>query len=330
LSASGFHIFCTIDLATVNGFYTIRQTGGKTLNIAGPSNQPGEVPQSDEVAAPALLFEMMRSFVTLANTLNLTHTVKKLDSTRQTVRRHIAALEHLKGGSLFDVSERRYSLTALGERILPEATELLITSESWVTGHYQLVNGLPHLSYEQEDGWFLYQQQHPLHRAISSKGGLLHRAIKAWANSGGNLGHEDMREIRPVCNVFRRKQEDLIFTEVGAESSFVSWFGPDKADSCIGLSVTQMPGGDSFWYLANAAYWEIEKTHSLRLDHIYTIMPYGADQRLTHACYERLMLGASDPDGSPAIISLVRRTHDIEIFGLGQETFKNMPDELLM
>jgi len=38
----------------------------------------------------AILFELLRSFTTLARTLNLSHAVKELRSTRQTVRRHIA------------------------------------------------------------------------------------------------------------------------------------------------------------------------------------------------------------------------------------------------
>ena len=40
-----------------------------------------------------LLFEMLRSFTTLARTLNLSHAVEELNSTRQTIRRHISQLE---------------------------------------------------------------------------------------------------------------------------------------------------------------------------------------------------------------------------------------------
>ena len=45
-----------------------------------------------------LLFEILRSFTMLAATLNLSHAVKELGSTRQTVRRHISQLEDIKGG----------------------------------------------------------------------------------------------------------------------------------------------------------------------------------------------------------------------------------------
>jgi DNA-binding transcriptional LysR family regulator len=56
----------------------------------------------NEITNP-LLFEMIRSFSKLAKTLNLSHAVHELSSTRQTVRRHIASLEEIKGENLFEV-----------------------------------------------------------------------------------------------------------------------------------------------------------------------------------------------------------------------------------
>ena len=61
-----------------------------------------------------LLFEMIRSFTTLAKTLNLSHAVSELNSTRQTVRRHIAQLEAVKGETLFTLESRQYHLTEAG------------------------------------------------------------------------------------------------------------------------------------------------------------------------------------------------------------------------
>ena len=66
-------------------------------------------PADSSPAMPALLYEMMRSFVALARTLNLSQAVEALGSTRQTVRRHIAQLEQAMGLSLFEVEQRRLS-----------------------------------------------------------------------------------------------------------------------------------------------------------------------------------------------------------------------------
>lgn len=293
-------------------------------------NMAYDIAGAPDDTAPALLFEMMRSFVTLAKTLNLSHAVKELKSTRQTLRRHIASLEAMKGGALFDVKDRRYELTSLGVEILPQAKKLVIESEAWATGSSKLVNGLQYFKHHNDDGWFLYLQQHPIGRAYTSSSDMLARAITAWANSAGDLGHEEMREVRPICNIFRRVDNDLVFTEVGANSSFVSWFGEKRSESCVGLPIRWLPANDTVLHFLNAAYWEIEETQSLRLDHVYTVLPLGEADTLTPICYERLMMGAHFPDGSPAIISVIRRTYDIEILGLSDSDKRKMPEKMLM
>ena len=277
-----------------------------------------------------MLFEIMRSFVTLAHTLNLSHAVEQLSSTRQTLRRHITILEEIKGGPLFDISDRRYALSPLGEQILPEARELLISADNWLLGRVQKVGGLQYLSHSTKDGWYFYLQQHPLERAFNSSGDLLREVLAAWGTAGGALDHEAMRAVRPVCNVFRRVQDSLLFNEVGEHSSFVSWFGERAARSAIGRPINQMPGGADFNHLVNIAYTEIEQSQSIRLDHIHTILPKGDERENVPIAYERLMLGARFPDDSPAIVSVVRRTYDIEIKDIGLDMLRRMPKEALM
>ena len=58
-----------------------------------------------------VLFEALRSFSTLASTLNLSRAVDALGTTRQTVRRHISLLEEARGEELFALIDRQYVLT---------------------------------------------------------------------------------------------------------------------------------------------------------------------------------------------------------------------------
>jgi hypothetical protein len=279
---------------------------------------------------PALLFEMLRSFVVLSETLNLSHAVQQLGSTRQTVRRHIASLEEIKGGLLFDVKDRRYGLSALGERILPEAQDLVATAAAWYNGNAGRIEGLQYINHVNPEGWHFFQQQHPISRAFSSTGVDLQRVLRGWVEAGGQLEHEAMRLVRPYCNVFRRFDGNLIFAEVGDESSFVSWFGEDTARSTIGRALGQMPGGTAFGRLVDLAYEEIEATQSIRLDHVHTLLPYGETGNLLPITYERLMLGSRFPDQSMAIVSAVRRTYDVEIKGVNEAMIRQMPQNLEM
>lgn len=291
---------------------------------------PTDIARAVETVPPALLFEMIRSFVAMARTLNLSHAVKELNSTRQTVRRHITALEELKGGALFDVRERRYALSPLGERVLPEAKELQANATAWISGQAEKVNGLQYLSHQSGDGSFFYQQQHQVDRVFSSTGTMLQDVIKGWSLAGGQLEHEALKSVRPFCNIFRRAQGELVFTEVGEDSSFVSWFGSALAQSTIGRTMGQMPGGDVFEHLMNMAYSEIERSQAIRLDHIHTIMAKEGSDVPVPIAYERLMLGARYPDQSPAIISVVRRTYDVKIRDVTSAMVRRMPEEALM
>ena len=85
------------------------------------SSSANSLPQPPDPLAsadrqPSTLFDILRSFTTLANTLNLSETVEILGVTRQTVRRHINSLEEMKGIQLLELRNRRYYLTEAGEQ----------------------------------------------------------------------------------------------------------------------------------------------------------------------------------------------------------------------
>ncbi len=166
--------------------------------------------------------------------------------------------------------------------------------------------------------------------AFSSKGQMLQKVLQGWAAAGGQLQHEALRDVRTFCNIFRRESGAMVFAEVGDESSFMSWFGRDVAESTIGRALQQLPGGNDFGRLVDFAYLEIERSQAIRLDHVHTMIPKNNGKTLVPISYERLMLGARFPDQSPAIISVVRRTYDINIKGLDEKIIKSMPEDAVM
>ncbi len=74
---------------------------------------------------------MLRAFVCLARTLNLSKACEELLATRQTVRRHITDLEGILGIKLFVVTDRQYRLTPEGCEKVTEAKSLLLQLDTW-------------------------------------------------------------------------------------------------------------------------------------------------------------------------------------------------------
>lgn len=254
-------------------------------------------PVSDQTerAPPALLFEMMRSFVTLARTLNLSHAVKELRSTRQTLRRHISLLEEEMGAPLFDVDDRRYSLSETGENALPEAINLVARGTLWLRGTSRHQEGLSHVSLELPGGWSFHQQQHPLSEVWTGESVLMRETLRAWCMSGGRIEAPELAHVRPYLIVYRLSSTGWITVEFGEESFYVKWFGWAAARSSIGRTIGKLPGGAEFAQLLEQPFEEVTNSQSARLDHVSTQVPKGEEGKVTPVSYARLMIGGTVP-----------------------------------
>ena len=290
------------------------------------SNHPAisEMPRN----SPALLIEMMRSFSALARTLNLSQAVEELGSTRQTVRRHIAQLEEAMGEQLFEVQQRRYVLTERGERALTPAQVLLDQSLVWYRGQFEHVAGMLRFSYKADNGWIYHQQQQPMSVVWSCKSKLLRAALKAWTASEGQLESEEMAKVRPHIVVYRENADKWICVEVGEKSFYSAWFGWVRARSSVGRSLNEFPGGDAVASIADLPFQDVCEGHSVRLDQVLTELPMGGeDGPMRLIAFDRLLMGAQLPDGSPAIISVVDRACEIRISDIDPLVLNSVPDE---
>lgn len=291
----------------------------ETLNIQKFDARP--------VAPPALLYEMMRSFTALARTLNLSQAVEELGSTRQTVRRHITQLEEAMEGKLFDVQQRRYSLTEMGARALAPAQLLLDQGRVWYLGQFQNVGGMLRFSYEGASGWLYHQQQQPISVVWAGKSELLRAAVKAWTTSEGKLESKHMEQVRPYLLAYREISEGWICVEVGERSFYSNWFGWAQARSSVGRNLNQFPGGEEFASLTNAPFTDISSGHGVRLDQIITKMQLSDDGPMQYIAFDRLLLGVEMPDGSPAIVSIVDRSSEVRISDLNNSILEEVPEK---
>ena len=110
--------------------------------------------QSSAQRPPNIMHEMLRSFVTLAKFLNLTHAVNHLGSTRQTVRRHIEMLQALRGETLLAFVDRQYVLTREGELALVEAEQILQLDDAWMRKEVRGISADPARGCKAENTWF--------------------------------------------------------------------------------------------------------------------------------------------------------------------------------
>lgn len=274
---------------------------------------------------PALLFEMIRSFVTLARTLNLSHAVKELGSTRQTLRRHIASLEAELGAPLFIVDDRRYQLSDAGEASLAGAKDILARGTTWLRGASSSHGNLQFLQAHVGD-WDFYQEQKPIGLIWEESSILLREAFRAWSMSCGQIENPNLAHVRPYLLVYRESGAEWICVEFGERSAYVGWFGIDYARSSIGRPIALLPAGEEFGHMLNQAFHDVQATQLARLDHVFTRMPRPDGSGWDPIAYQRLMMAGFFPDGSPAVMTLIVPTSEVLIRNLEPEKLAGLVD----
>ena len=266
-----------------------------------------------------LLFEMIRSFTTLARTLNLSHAVAELNSTRQTVRRHISQLEVLRGEQLFQIKDRKYELTDAGAAALPDAQDLLLRARAWSRGQTSSHGALQYLKASEGD-WVFYQQQQAMGSIWRDPSVLLRETYRAWMMSSCEIENPCLAHVRPYLMVYRHLDIGWICVEFGEKSAYVNWFGRDYARSSVGRPIARLPAGEEFGRILDQSFHDIETTQMARLDHVYTRMPKLDDlEEQPTLVYQRLMMAGFFPDRSPAVLTLVVPTSDVNIIDLDEE-----------
>lgn len=282
---------------------------------------------------PSTLFEILRSFTTLAATLNLSETVERLGVTRQTVRRHINSLEELKGIKLFELHNRSYVLTDAGAQCRLEAQTILDQTDNWLRNKSVRARGrgnLERISYKDEEGYCFHAQQHHLGRLWTDAPPLLRRSFEAWSQAETLLEHPAMERIKAYRLVYRRLQDSWLCVEVGEASSYATWLGWEWAKSAVGRFSQDDPVGSDFDSFMSQAYHGVFVSGGARLDHIAGLIPRSRGGQAVPARFQRLLVGCRFPDGEPALALYVARTNRVEISGLGPDEIPEMSDELLM
>jgi biotin operon repressor len=281
----------------------------------------------------AVMFEMLRSFATLAQTLNLSQTVKTLGITRQTVRRHINTLEKLKGIPLFRIRDRRYFLTEEGQQAVKGAEAILGWTDSWITQPQLRIfgsGGLDRAAFRDAKGHDFHGEQHPLSRIWKDSPPLVQKGFHAWSDAQFQLEGAALEPIRPYCVIYRKHPDGWILVNVGEKSSYATWLGWEWAKSSIGKLSRDDPTGTEFDRFVSQSYTEVYEEGGVRLDHVYAHIPRHEHGSPLAVSFQRLLMGCTFPDGDFALAVLVARTNRIAITGLDPKKITALPEEMLM
>ncbi len=283
-----------------------------------------------QVQNQTIMFDMLRSFTTLARTLNVSKAVRILGSTRQTLRRHIDILEEVRGEKLFEVKDRQYGLTEAGSRSIQEAETVLARGKAWLAGRNQNIDGLALVKYDDAQGCSFYSQQHPVPRLWRDGPPLLRHGLQAWVTGHAQLEHRSMKKITPYLNVYRKHKGSWLCVHIGEQSSIARLLGPVWAKSAIGCLLEEdlvNSGADRF---AIEAYDRISREGSLRLDHVFVRVPRKDGGIPQPGSYQRLLFAGVFPDGHSAVTTLIALTNRIDISGLGLKDLPTTPETDLM
>lgn len=280
---------------------------------------------------PGHIYSILRSFLTLAETLNLSRTTKELKITRQSVRRHIAQLEEQVGDRLFATEHNEYALTPAGARWKSEISNLLEQMHTLFGPSTTLVKGLPLVNIQVSDNHRFFAQQHPAVDVWKeSTPPLIRKGLEVWALSQSALDHEAMQVVRPYLLVYRQLKNEWVCTEVGDKSSYATWLGSTWAKSAIGQTYEDDPIKSQADAFMVKAHHMVSQVGAPLYYHISTKFPRSEFGELVPVNYQKLVLPCRFPNGSPAVAALVARTDKISIEGLSSSDIPVTPQEELM
>lgn len=280
---------------------------------------------------PSVMYEMLRSFVVVANTLNITRAVDILGVTRQTIRRHLDDLEQLLGFQLFTITSRQYQITRQGKQYLAGADNLLSDLENWIETGNSSNNTLKTIRDQNEDDSFFYFGQHHEFASIWKSGvPLLKMGITSWTESQGDVEHAAFGKIRPYLLMFRKNRDRWLCTYVGKQSSYATWLGLTWAKSAIGSSIEEDAANPQDSRFVIEAYDWVNDAGCPRYDHVYGSFKREEDGTSIPVSFQRIILPCTLPDGERVIGTLVARSNCIDIEGLEASQIITTPEDELM
>lgn len=266
--------------------------------------------------------EMLRAFIALSKSPNLTRVSSELGLTRQTVRRYISHLEELKGAPLFALNRNNYALTPLGAAMVDDAKAILSLTKRWCARASTTTPTRPQLETSHcidGDGRESFSQQHPLCHMSHKASPLVQEALAAWAASSAKLESLAFQKIRPHIIIYKKDPRGWLCVEIGDQSAYTRWFGWAWSKSAVGNLSSEDQAGTEFDRMVSETYSKVHRGGEARLDHVFAHLPREDSPEPVPVTFQRLLMTLLLPDQTPVLAVLVIITREVEIDALAQE-----------
>jgi hypothetical protein len=276
---------------------------------------------------PTISFAMLRSFVELGTSLNLTSTVSRLGVSRQTIRRHIRDLELILQLQLFETGVKTYQLTEQGREFLAESSRLMDHVQDVMSGVLCASRHAHDVTFNPEGERYYLSKQHSLMDCSNSNCHLIRHGFASWMSSRGQLSSDELERLMPFLAIYRYQRDGWVYMHVGEQSSLATWLGPVWARSEIGTFVHDDAVANPSDRFVFDAYKSVFVTGSPRLDHVATVIPVSREGEMQPINYQRLTMVGVLPDGTHVLLVLSVRTNEIDV---GYDKFALMPPHRCM
>ncbi|MGO1119939.1 helix-turn-helix domain-containing protein [Rhodovibrionaceae bacterium A322] len=277
---------------------------------------------------PPLLYEILRSFVSLGERLSLPESVEELGVTRQTIRRHIRTLEEIKKAPLLTLKGQRYRLTEQGEDCLRESQSLLQGFSAWLRGDQSTAGSgdrLQSSSLQDRHGLDYRSQRHPLNRLWTQAPQLLQQGLLQWVSTAGRSDKLMQLPIWDHLMVFRRFEGNWLIVAIGEKAAYRSWQDSTWVRSAVGRPLTDAPTSPKMSAFLSDTYSQAHALGAPRLDHIYCKQHWRNEDTPRAVAYQRLLFPLIYPDQSTALAALPVVTNQISIDGLPAKRLQEVP-----
>jgi len=262
---------------------------------------------------PKNLIFLLRIFLAVADTPNITKAAKKMSISRVTLQNRLKDLEELCGYKLLEFdTHNRYKLTAKAEKWavkvkhwLRQGEDIMSVSDKHAE---EFVNG-----FSNKHDAPCYYQQHPLNCLWESDTPYLKTMMQSWLSAEGQFNNSELAHVCENAILARQHYDEFIIMGIGGKAAIMDWLGKESCLSAIGIPLSSTAVSTKADDTITDSYRKAILQGAPLYEHVSMELPRPEMGTNVRAYYRRLILPCKLPDQSPMIASVVEISDNITI-----------------